>query len=242
MQDSPLHAPPSDTPTAKSLSRRRFIQTAAAGTVITTLGGLYTLSDCLTSEARADVRGDGRPRLPPGQRLIQRLKPMGGSPGEPELSRFRLRLHGEVDAPIELDYRALLAMGPTEQSSDVHCVTGWSVFDAMFEGVTVSKLARLARVKASARYVIFEAAHGYTSNLPLREAMAPNVLVTWRLDGRSLPRAHGGPMRVIAPDLYFWKSAKWLTGIRFTKKDEPGYWETRGYHNHADPWHEERYS
>ena len=89
--------------------------------------------------------------------------------------------------------------------------------------------------------VIFEAAHGYTSNVPLREALAPTVLVARELEGAALPRTHGGPLRAIVPDLYFWKSAKWLTGIRFVARDEPGYWETRGYHNHADPWREERY-
>jgi DMSO/TMAO reductase YedYZ molybdopterin-dependent catalytic subunit len=89
--------------------------------------------------------------------------------------------------------------------------------------------------------VIFEAAHGYTANVPLREALGPQIMVVRELAGAPLPRAHGGPLRALVPHLYFWKSAKWLTGIRFVARDEPGYWETRGYHNHGDPWREERY-
>jgi DMSO/TMAO reductase YedYZ molybdopterin-dependent catalytic subunit len=105
----------------------------------------------------------------------------------------------------------------------------------------VLDLATRAQVKASARHVIFEAAYGYTSNVPLHEALAPNVLVAHRYEGKPFARQHGGPARALVPDLYFWKSAKWLTGIRFVALDEPGYWETRGYHNHANPWKEERY-
>jgi len=110
-----------------------------------------------------------------------------------------------------------------------------------WKGVQIAQLAEQAGVKGDARHVIFEAAHGYTANVPLREALAPNVSVVWELNGKKFPRKHGAPVRGLVPDLYFWKSAKWLTGIRFVKRDEPGYWETRGYHNHADPWHEERY-
>ena len=90
--------------------------------------------------------------------------------------------------------------------------------------------------------MIFEAAHGYTANVPLSYATADNALVTYRLNGKPFATEHGAPVRGLVPDLYFWKSAKWLTGIRFSKEDEPGYWETRGYNNHADPWKEERYA
>jgi DMSO/TMAO reductase YedYZ molybdopterin-dependent catalytic subunit len=96
-------------------------------------------------------------------------------------------------------------------------------------------------VRSGVHHVIFEAAYGYTSNVLLHEALAPQVLVAHKLEGSPLPRDHGAPVRALVPDLYFWKSAKWLKGIRFVRDDEPGYWETRGYHNHADPWKEERY-
>jgi len=226
----------------ENLARREFIRRAAAGTVIVAFGGgLYFISDDLTREARAQERSDGRPRVPPGQRVISALKPMGGEPGDPSAAKLRLKVHGEVQAPFELDFAALLAIPQVELALDVHCVTGWSVLGAKFKGVRVKDLAERAKLKPSARHVVFEAAHGYTANVRLEEALRPNVLVAHQLDGRPLPRAHGAPLRAVVPDLYFWKSAKWLTGIRFTARDEPGYWETRGYHNHADPWREERY-
>jgi DMSO/TMAO reductase YedYZ molybdopterin-dependent catalytic subunit len=223
------------------LARRRFIRLAATGTAVSALGGYYYLADDLTRSAHAQTLKDGRPRLPPGQRVLKAWRPMGGEPGDPSLEHFRLRISGEVEAPYTLSYADLLAMPQTSLAVDVHCVTGWSVLGAKVKGVLLKALAERAKVKASARHVIFEAAHGYTSNVPLREALGPSVLVARELEGAALPRTHGGPLRAIVPDLYFWKSAKWLTGIRFVARDEPGYWETRGYHNHADPWREERY-
>lgn len=221
--------------------RRRFIRLAASGTAVAAFGGFYLLSDELTREARAQTRADGKPRLPPGQRVLKAWKPMGGEPGDPSLEQLRLKVHGEVEAPFTLSYADLLAMPQTALSVDVHCVTGWSVMDAKVKGVLLSTLAERAKVKPSARHVIFEAAHGYTSNVPLREALGPQVMVTRELNGAPLPRTHGGPLRALVPHLYFWKSSKWLTGVRFVARDEPGYWETRGYHNHGDPWREERY-
>jgi DMSO/TMAO reductase YedYZ molybdopterin-dependent catalytic subunit len=223
------------------LERRRLIRWAANGTALAVLGGFYLVSDELTGVAQAQTRKDGRPRLPPGQRVLKSWKPMGGEPGDPSLEHFQLKISGEVEAPYTLSYADLLAMPQTAQAVDVHCVTGWSVMDAKVKGVLLSDLAARAKVKPSARHVIFEAAHGYTSNVPLREALGPKIMVVRELEGAPLPRAHGGPLRAMVPDLYFWKSSKWLTGVRFVARDEPGYWETRGYHNHGDPWREERY-
>ncbi len=234
-----------DTPEVLRLRERRdFLKTAAAGTAVVALGGvLYRLAgDDLTRAARAQTRADGRPRLPPGQRVIEYLKPMGGEAGSPKPSEFRLRVHGEVDRPLELDYGQLLKLPQVDEPADVHCVTGWSLLGAAWIGVRVSLLAEMARVRSSAHHVVFEAAHGYTANVRLREALAPSVRVVHHFDGKPLARRNGAPVRGLVPDLYFWKSAKWLTGIRFVRSDEPGYWETRGYHNHADPWREERHS
>lgn len=221
--------------------RRRFIRLAASGTALAVLGGFYVISDDLTREAMAQTRPDGRPRLPPGQRVLKAWKPMGGEPGDPSLEHLRLQIHGEVEAPFTLSYAELLALPQTELSVDVHCVTGWSVMGAKVKGVLLSELATRAKVKPSARHLVFEAAHGYTSNVPLREALGPQVMVARELEGAPLPRTHGGPLRAMVPHLYFWKSAKWLSGIRFAARDEPGFWETRGYNNHGDPWREERY-
>lgn len=221
--------------------RRRFLLAAAAGSLITVIGGTAVLAASDDPRAK-EKRGDGKPRLPPGQRLLSSLKPMGGEPGDPSASAFKLKVHGEVERPFELDFQGLLAMPQTEVNVDVHCVTGWSCFDVPTNGVSIRELAKRAGVKSGARHVILEAANGYTANVRLSEAMAPNVMIAHKLFGKAIARPHGAPVRGIVPDLYFWKSPKWVTGVRFVAKDEPGYWETRGYHNHADPWLEERYS
>ncbi|MFN3650457.1 MAG: molybdopterin-dependent oxidoreductase [Armatimonadota bacterium] len=229
----------------KVLNRRRLLRDAAVGTVITALGGsLYGCArDEATQDARTQLLPDGRPRFPPGQeRLLEQLKPMGRAEGEPAVSGpFTLRVHGEVEKPLELSLEELLALSQAEQVCDVHCVTGWSVFDSRWKGVRLSHLAELAGVKDTARHVIFECPNGYTANVPLEEALLPTVLVAHELWGEPLPRPNGPPVRSLVPHLYFWKSAKWLNGIRFSAEDEPGYWEVRGYHNHGDPWKEERY-
>ena len=227
----------------RSMARREFIRKAARGTAVVALGGAvyYIADDRLTREARAQTRPDGRPRLPPGQRVIQKLRPMGGRQGDPAPGRYRLKVYGAVDTPKTYGFRDLLKLDVVEQTLDVHCVTAWSVLGAKFVGVRVKELAALAGVQAKAKHVIFEAAHGYTANVRLDEALSDDVMLAWELDGQPLARPHGAPVRAVVPDLYFWKSPKWLTGIRFVERDEPGYWETRGYHNHADPWTEERY-
>lgn len=222
-------------------SRRVFVRQAAAGSVVAVLGSWYFFNDELTREARAQTRSDGRPRLPPGQRVIQRLKPMGGVPGNPDPSQLTFTISGEVNKPLSLPFRELSSLPTVELTVDVHCVTGWSMLDARFKGVRLADLAKMAEVKESARHAIFEAAAGYTANVLRREALASNVLLAFEHEGSPLGRAHGAPLRALVPDLYFWKSAKWVTGVRFTARDEPGYWEQRGYHNHADPWREERY-
>jgi DMSO/TMAO reductase YedYZ molybdopterin-dependent catalytic subunit len=224
-----------------SMARRDFIRSAAVGTLITALGGATYVLAADDDPRSKQKRPDGRPRLPPGQRLISSMKPMGGEPGDTSAGAFKLRVHGEVEKPLDLDFAALLALPQTELVTDVHCVTSWSAFDVAWTGVQVAHLAKLAKVKPGARHVIFESAHDYTANVRLAEALAPNVLIAHKLHGKPIPRPHGPPCRAIVPDLYFWKSAKFITGIRFVGRDQPGYWETRGYNNHADPWREERY-
>jgi DMSO/TMAO reductase YedYZ molybdopterin-dependent catalytic subunit len=179
--------------------------------------------------------------LPPRQYLLKRIRPMGGIEGDPSPGGWRLHVHGEVEQPYVIDFSELLKMPQVDQTCDVHCVTKWSVLDSTWTGVKLAELAARAKPKPTARHVIFEAAAGYTANVPIREALAPNVMLAHKHEGQPLARAHGAPARVIVPDLYFWKSAKWITGVRFVAVDKPGYWETRGYHNHADPWKEERY-
>jgi DMSO/TMAO reductase YedYZ molybdopterin-dependent catalytic subunit len=223
-------------------SRRQFIQRAAVGTTLAVLGGLYYFGEDAFGQPNTERRPDGRLRVPPGQRVLQALRPMGGQPGSPLRKDFRLRISGEVEQPMELDFDALSKLEPNEAALDVHCVTGWSVLGARFTGVPMQVLANLAKPRAAVRYVIFEAAHGYTANVPLREALAPSSRLAFALDGAPLAQPHGSPVRAVVPDLYFWKSPKWLTGIKFVNLDQPGYWERRGYNNHGDPWREERYA
>jgi DMSO/TMAO reductase YedYZ molybdopterin-dependent catalytic subunit len=229
---------------AKAWDRRQFIRSAAVGTAFMAFGGaLVRIAGAeVAKQAPAEKRGDGKDRLPPGQRALQALRPMGGAEGDGDVRNFRLRVHGAVKAPFEIDYAGLLQLPQVEKVADVHCVTGWSLLGGAWKGVQIATLAEKAQVKSEARFVIFEAAHGYTANAPLKEATADTAMVTYRLNGKPLALQHGAPVRGLVPDLYFWKSAKWITGVRFVRADEPGYWETRGYNNHADPWREERYA
>jgi DMSO/TMAO reductase YedYZ molybdopterin-dependent catalytic subunit len=224
--------------------RRQFIKNAAVGTALMALGGsmLRIAGDDLSRQARAEKRKDGRPRLPPGQRALQKLRAMGGDEGDGDVRRFRLKVHGAVKSPFEVDYVGLLKLPQVQKEADVHCVTGWSLLGGLWKGVQIATLAEKAGVTGEARHVIFEAAHGYTANVPLKDATGDNALITYRLDGKPFALQHGAPVRGLIPDRYFWKSAKWITGVRFVKDDRPGYWEVRGYNNHADPWKEERYA
>lgn len=224
------------------INRRLFLKTAVTGTVISALGGAkYVIANELDPRSK-QPRADGRPRLPSGQRLVDELKPMGGSQGDPAPNNFTLHVSGEVERPFKLTFAELLALPATELVCDLHCVTGWTLFDSQWTGVQVAHLAEIAQVKSTVRHVIFEASNGYTANVPYAEATAPNVLLAYMYKNASLARPHGAPVRALIPDLYLWKSAKWLTGVSFVQYDRPGYWETRGYHNHGDPWKEERYS
>ena len=191
---------------------------------------------------RVDATTKDRVRIPPGQKERENLKPMGGSPGDPSRENFRLKVHGEVENPGEFSFDELHEFTQIEQTCDVHCVTTWSLLGAVWRGVRVADIADKVKPTKRARHVIFECASDYTANIDIAEALKPNVLVAYDVNGRPLAQAHGSPVRSLVPDRYFWKSGKWLTGIRFVENDRRGYWEERGYHNHADPWKEERYS
>ena len=223
------------------ISRRRII-TAAAGTAVLALGARRFIDDDATSMARGLTRADGRPRLPPGQRVLTRLKPMGGVPGDPSPGHLRLRVHGAVSTALTLSLPDLLALGAEEHTCDVHCVTGWSVLDATFSGVSIATVLEAAGVLPGATHLILEAPGGFTANVPLSRVMGPENRLAHRLEGLPLETRHGAPLRAVIPDLYFWKSAKWVTGLRVQREDTRGYWEVRGYHNDADPWEEQRYA
>jgi DMSO/TMAO reductase YedYZ molybdopterin-dependent catalytic subunit len=228
--------------TAGATDRRTFLGALGGATVLFFGGVGYVLADAeAVRRLASEKRPDGRARLPPDQYPLEQLRPMGGTEGDPSLAHYRLKVHGEVERPFEIDFAELLRLPQIDQVCDVHCVTKWTVLGARFTGVRVADLAARAGPTERARFVVFEGAAGYTSNIDLAEALKPNVLVAHRYDGKPLARRNGAPVRALVPDRYFWKSAKWLTGIRFAAEDHPGYWEVRGYNNHADPWLEERY-
>ncbi len=184
-----------------------------------------------------------RDRLPPGQRLV-RDWPVLDLGVQPDVSKekWRLRLEGLVEAPLRLDREAFTALPQDELVNDIHCVTQWSRYDNRWQGVRASTLLELARPKPAARFVSFTSYDGYTTNVPLAEFAREEVLLAHSWEGAPLTRQHGGPVRVVIPRLYFWKSPKWVTRIELLGADRPGFWEVRGYHNEADPWKEERYS
>lgn len=182
-------------------------------------------------------------RIPPGQVLAEGFPvlDLGILPDVPH-SDWRLRLFGLVEREQELSWDELMALPQLTDISDFHCVTTWSCLDLAWEGVRASDVLALAMPLPEARFVTLHGYDGYTTNLPLAALQDPDVLVAHGLDGGPLAPAHGGPVRLVVPRRYAWKSAKWLQAIEFHAEDRPGYWEVRGYHNEADPWQEERLS
>lgn len=182
-------------------------------------------------------------RLPPGQHLTQ-VWPVLDLGFTPNISRERWRLdvYGAVETPLFWDFAQFSAQPQSTFISDIHCVTTWSRYDNTWEGLSTRALLDACRPKPDARFVSLESHDGYTTNLSLEDFASDDALLAHSWQGAPIERDHGGPVRVIVPHLYFWKSAKWLQRIEFRSDDKPGYWEVRGYHNRGDPWLEQRYS
>ncbi len=217
--------------------------TLAGGSLVSIgLPGVFVkLTDSENQAWAAELRPDGRPRIPPGQHAVNKLTPMGGTPGSGSVSDAYLKISGVVEHPQMIHFQDLLGLNPVVLTCDVHCVTGWTLLDSTWTGVRMTEIMKQVNVKKSARFVIFEGHAGYTSNIPVSEAVKDNVILAHQFFGKQLPKAHGAPLRALVPDRYFYKSVKWLEGIRFSEVDEPGYYESRGYSNTADPWKEERF-
>lgn len=181
-------------------------------------------------------------RLPPGQQEVRNW-PVLDLGLQPDITPedWRLTLDGLVENPVTLTHDHFMALPQTESLSDIHCVTQWSRYDNFWQGVSAHALVDLVRPKAEARHVIFHAHDGYTTNVALDVFCAADVLLAHSWEGEPLTRPHGGPVRVVIPQYYFWKSAKWVRRIEFSREDKPGFWEVRGYHNVGDPWKEDRY-
>ena len=183
------------------------------------------------------------PTIPPGQTLTRGFPVLHvGDIPRFDPATWRLRLFGAVEHPYELTWEELRAEPAAEWRGDIHCVTRWSKKDTVWRGVPFKRLVERARPKPEAKFVLQHADNAYTTNLPLNAMLGDDVLVAYEFDGTPLEPIHGGPVRMLVPKLYFWKSAKWLHGFEFLAEDRKGFWEMRGYHNDADPWKEERYA
>ena len=179
-------------------------------------------------------------RLPPGQYLVNDFPVLsaGPTPHTP-LDQWTFTLEGAGDAPRRWTWEQFQALPRETITKDIHCVTHWSKFDTAWEGVSVDTL--LDGGDSTASYALAFCDGGYTTNLPLEDVTGGKAWIAYTYNGAPLPAEHGGPARLLVPHLYFWKSAKWVRGLRLLAHDEPGFWELRGYNNHGDPWKEERY-
>jgi DMSO/TMAO reductase YedYZ molybdopterin-dependent catalytic subunit len=181
-------------------------------------------------------------RLPPGQYLTERFPVLHvGEVPTYQPGEWSLRVFGLVEREFTLTWDELRAMSSTTITTDIHCVTKWSKFDTSWTGVRVRDLLERAGVKAGASYFMGHAEYGYTANLPLADVMGDDALVAYAYDGADIEPIHGGPVRLVVPHLYFWKSPKWLRGIEVRQVDAPGFWEQNGYHMYGDPFREQRF-
>lgn len=189
-----------------------------------------------------DVRNEGKRRLPPGQIETRKWPVLHyGTVPIVDTATWRFRINGEVEHPVDLSWAELIALPHQQTFCDIHCVTRWSRYDNMFDGIPVSALLAMAKPKPTATHALVHAEHGYTTNIPLEDLDLPANLVALSHNGAPLEPEHGGPVRLLVPHLYFWKSAKWVKSIELMEGDYPGFWEQNGYHMRGDPWAEERY-
>jgi len=181
-------------------------------------------------------------RVPPGQRVTEKFPVLqhGGVP-RIDAAKWTFKIRGLVEKERKLSYEEFLALPRVTVLSDVHCVTGWSRLDNTWQGVSTQVIKELVKILPEAKFVTVHGAGGFTTNLTLSDFFEPDALFAVKHDGESLTPEHGYPLRLVVPRLYFWKSAKWVEGVEFMARDKKGFWESRGYHNHGDPWKEERY-
>jgi DMSO/TMAO reductase YedYZ molybdopterin-dependent catalytic subunit len=183
------------------------------------------------------------PRLPPGQYDVGADWPVLSAEATPQLvaERWTMTVDGLVATPTTWSWDEVHHLEGSEYQGDIHCVTTWSKLATSFAGVSVDTLLDVARPAPEARYVVATSTTGYTTNLPLDDVRNAKAWIVWSHEGAPLSAEHGGPVRLLVPHLYFWKSAKWVTRLTLLDHDEPGFWEVNGYHDRGDPWLEQRY-
>lgn len=198
--------------------------------------------DDFLARRREEERIKSEGRLPPGQSLTLKFPVLTYGPvPQFDEATWDLRVFGEVEKEMRWTWKEFLALPTTTVTCDIHCVTRWSKFDTVWEGVLFRDFVKLFGLKPTARYVIAHCDYGYTTNLPLEVMMDDDVLLAYKYDGKFLEPDHGFPLRTLVPKRYFWKSAKFVRALEFSAVDKPGFWEKLGYHNDGDPWREERY-
>lgn len=181
-------------------------------------------------------------RIPPGQKEIQNWPVLhAGSVPKMDTSQWKFRIWGLVEEEKEFSFKEFMALPKVKVFSDIHCVTTWSKLNNLWEGISTSTLKEQVKILPEAGFVLVHASGNFTTNLSLEEFFKDDVLLATKYNGKTLTKEHGYPLRLIVPQLYFWKSAKWVTGLEFLEEDKRGFWESNGYHNHGDPWKEERY-
>jgi DMSO/TMAO reductase YedYZ molybdopterin-dependent catalytic subunit len=183
------------------------------------------------------------PRLPPGQYDTGSLWPVLTAEPTPRLavSSWTFSIEGLVQRPTTWTWDEIRALAPSSFDGDIHCVTTWSKLGVSFAGVSVDTLLAVVGLLPAASHVLAFCHTAYTTNLPLADVTGGKAWVVWDYDGHPLPVEHGGPARLLVPHLYFWKSAKWVAGLRVLDHDQQGFWERNGYHDRGDPWLEQRY-
>jgi DMSO/TMAO reductase YedYZ molybdopterin-dependent catalytic subunit len=182
-------------------------------------------------------------RLPPAQYDTGSGWPVLSAELTPQIdtATWTMTVDGLVETPTTWDWQGIHALPPSSYLGDIHCVTTWSKFDTTFAGVSVDALLEIAQPRPEATHVLAHSTTGYTTNLPLEDVRGGKAWIVWEFDGSPLAAEHGGPVRMLVPHLYFWKSAKWITRIELLDHDVQGFWERNGYHDRGDPWLEQRY-
>jgi DMSO/TMAO reductase YedYZ molybdopterin-dependent catalytic subunit len=182
-------------------------------------------------------------RLPPGQYDTGADWPTLTAEATPDVPAedWTITVDGLVEQPQTWTWREAHALPGSTYFGDIHCVTSWSKLDTTFGGLGVDELLAIVRPRPEAAYVMAHSSTGYTTNLPLADVTGGKAWLAWEYDGRPLPVEHGGPVRLLVPHLYFWKSAKWIARLELIAEDRPGFWEQNGYHDRGDPWLEQRY-
>ena len=182
-------------------------------------------------------------RLPPGQSLTEGFPVLSAGP-TPRISteKWRFALKDGPRPIMSWNWAEFNALPQTKMTRDIHCVTTWSKFDTAWQGVLIDDIFAEAGIEPPTQFTLAHSYDGYSTNVPVVDLVGGKAMVALRYEGRPIPPDHGGPARLLVPHLYFWKSAKWISGLQFTKRDEPGFWELRGYHIYGDPWREQRYT